>query len=438
MLSILNVAFPSLRDDFPGVSQAALSWVLNLYTIVAGASLIVGGVLVDRTGRKRMLVAGTAAFAAGSLICAFAPSIPVLLAGRVVQALASALVTPASIAVILRAFPLTHQAVGTSGWSAVGSVAAGAGPTIGGLLVDWGGWRWAFLITLPGSAIGLLLALIVVEESKDSEPRPIPDLMGSLLIVVSVSLAVGGLIQSRTWGWADARVWIGIVSGLLLVGVLVIRSLRHPNPILDVSLFAHRSFALANVVSFVFGVGFFSIFFGYVLFLTDVWGQDIRTAGLLMTPLALLGAVLAPFAARVVRRRGAGLLLLPGGLLVAAGALLLLVAAGPEPRLVGVWLPAICLTGAGSGLVWPSIFAGLVSDVPAGRYAVATGINQTIQRTATALGIALAVTLLGATQGAVGIGSFDRLFALSAACGLLTAVCAPFIGLRLRGAPAPT
>jgi EmrB/QacA subfamily drug resistance transporter len=431
MLSILNVAFPSLRDDFPDVSQSALSWVLNLYTIVAAASLVVCGVLVDRTGRRRMLLIGTAGFAVGSLVCAFAPSVPVLLAGRVVQALTSALVTPASMALILQAFPAAYRATATTGWSAVGSVAAAAGPTIGGVLVDWGGWQWAFYITLPGAAIGLVMSYLFVEESRDEEPRPIPDLFGAVLIVVSVGLAVGGLVQSRAWGWDDARVWGIIATGLVFGVVLVARSLRHPNPILDVSLFSHRSFALANLTAFVFGVGFFSTFFGYVLFLTDIWGQDTRTAGLLMTPLALCGALLAPLASRVMRRRGAGFLLVPGGLLVAAGAGLLLVAADSEPELLRIWLPALLLIGIGSGLVWPSIFVGVVRDVPNGRYAVATGINQTIQRTATALGVAMAVTLLGTTVAASGVGNFDRLFALNILCGLATAAVAPFIGLSL-------
>jgi len=431
-LSITNVAFPSLRNDFPAISQSTLSWVLNLYTIVAAATLIISGVLVERLGRKRMLLAGTAGFALASVLCAAAPNVSVLLVGRIVQATASALVTPASVALIVREFPDSHRPTAIASWAAIGSVAASIGPTVGGVLVDWGGWRWAFLINLPGGILGLILAAIFVRESKDPEPRPLPDLLGALLIVLSVSLVVGGLVQSRNWGWNDTRVPLSITIGISLAVALVVRSMRHTSPILDTELFAHRSFALANVGTFLFGIGFFAVFFGYVLFLTDIWHYSTRSAGFLMTPLAICGAVLAPISGRVVRRHGPGLLLLPGGLLVAAGGLWLIVGADSTPDVGGVWLPALVLVGSGAGLVWPCLFAGLVIDIPRERYAVATGINQTIQRTSTALGVALAVTLLGTTRGAIGIGNFRRLFILSTVCGLATAALAPFVGMRNR------
>lgn len=428
-LSIINVAFPSIRDDFPDVSQTALSWVVNLYTIVGGASLIVASVLVERIGRKRMLMIGTAGFAVGSLVCALAPTIVVLLAGRVIQALASAVVTPASVALIVPEFPDSHRPTAVAAWAASGSVAASIGPALGGLLVDAGGWRWAFWILLPGGLIGLLLVSLIVTESHDPDPRPIPDLAGAALIVMSVGLVIGGLVQSRPWGWNDARVPGAIVVGLLLAGVLVLRSRSHPSPVLDVTLFRHRSFAVANVGSFVFGTGFFAVFFGYVLFLTDVWDRSARAAGLLMTPLAVCGAFLSPLAGRWVRRRGPHVPMATGGLLFASGATILLVAAGDEPQILTVWLPAIVATGAGAALMWPCLFASVVADVPRDRYSIATGINQTVQRSSTAFGVALAVTVLGATVGA-GAATFRWLFAICVMSGLATVAVAPLLRPR--------
>lgn len=428
-LSIINVAFPSIRDDFPDVSQTALSWVVNLYTIVGGASLIVASVLVERIGRKRMLMIGTAGFAVGSLVCALAPTIVVLLAGRVIQALASAVVTPASVALIVPEFPDSHRPTAVAAWAASGSLAASIGPALGGLLVDAGGWRWAFWILLPGGLIGFTLVGVLLKESRDADPRPLPDLLGAVLIVTSVGLIIGGLVQSRPWGWDDARVPAAIVVGAALVGVLVRRSRTHPSPVLDTGLFRKRTFAVASVGSFVFGTGFFAVFFGYVLFLTDVWHRSARAAGLLMTPLAVCGAFLSPLAGRWVRRRGPQVPLVVGGLAFAAGAVVLLVFAGDEPHVLGVWLPAIVATGTGAALIWPCLFASVVAEVPRDRYSVATGINQTVQRASTAFGVALAVTVLGTTVGG-SAATFRWLFAICIASGLATAATAPSLRPR--------
>jgi EmrB/QacA subfamily drug resistance transporter len=418
-LSIMNVAFPSLRTEFTGTSASTLSWVINLYTIVAAATLVVSGALVDRLGAKRVVILGGVLFAAAALCCGLAPNIGVLLAARVVQATGSAMLTPSCTALIVGAFPDSHRATAVAGYAATGSIASGFGPTLGGLLVDAGGWRWAFYAMVPGGVIGAVLVALLVADTRTSTRRPVPDLIGVGLIITSVGLVISGLVETRSWGWGDPRVLLAIAVGLGLGVVLVHRSLRHPAPALDLTLFRHPSFAAANLGTFVFSTGFFGVFFGYPLFLTDVWGYGARTAGLLMTPIAACGVIVAPLAGRVIRARGLGALLVPAGALVAAGSLLLLVAADSEPDM-RVWLPGIFLTGIGASAAWPCFYAGVVADVPSDRYAAASGINQTIQRTGTAFGVALAVTLLGTTKGRSGVGSFDRIFALAMVSGLLT------------------
>ena len=437
-LSILNVAFSSLRDDFTTTSTSTLSWVLNLYTIVAGAFLVVAAVIVERIGAKRVVVIGAWLFSGAALCCAIAPNVPLLLVARVAQAIGSALLTPSCVALIVGAFPDTHRATAVAGYTAVGSVSAGFGPTLGGVLADAGGWRWAFWAMVPGGVIGAVLVTLVVHDAKRPERKQLPDLLGVCLIMASIGLVIAGLVQSRPWGWGDPRVGLTIVAGLLCLALIVWRSLHHPRPVLDVSLFRYRSSAMANIGTFVFGVGFFGAFFGYPLFLRDVWGYDARDAGLLMTPIAACGAVIAPIAARVIRLRGMRVLLVPAGTLVIAGSLLLAISAGPERDVGGVWWPAIFLTGIGAAAIWPCLYAGVVLDIPSDRYAAATAINQTIQRASTAFGVALAVTLLGPTTGIAGIGSFDRVFSLVMACGALTVLLAFwFTPVKRSGSLAP-
>ena len=431
-LSITNVAFPSIRDDFPTISTSTLSWVINLYTIMAGASLIVSGIIVTKYGPRRMLLLGAGLFAASALACGLAPNIPLLLVARVFQAFGSALATPAGIALLVAAFPDSHRATAVTGYTAAGQIAAALGPSLGGVMVDVGGWRWAFFAMVPSGSIGMLLILKFVKEDRRAMTDARPDIPGAVLIMVSMSLIIGGLVQSRPWGWSDPRVLLGIALGVAFIAYLVKRSRDAEFPIIDLSLFKFATFRSSNVGTLVFGTGFFIVFFGYVLFLTDVWDYSARDAGILLTPLALCGAIMAPITARFLRTRGTQTLLIPGGLLFAAGSLIMFVAAGDEPNVIGVWLPSILLTGIGSGVAWPCLYAGVVAEVPANRYAAASGLNQTIQRMSTALGVAIAAVLLGETVGQDSVGHFDRIFIASGICGVAAAVLAALLARNAR------
>lgn len=431
-LSITNVAFPSIRDDFPTISTSTLSWVINLYTIMAGASLIVSGVIVTKYGPRRMLLVGAGLFAVAALACGLAPNIPLLLVARAFQAFGSALSTPAGIALLVAAFPDSHRATAVTGYTAAGQIAAALGPSLGGFLVDAGGWRWAFFAMAPSGSIGMLLILKFVKEDRRAMTDARPDIPGAALIMVSMSLIIGGLVQSRPWGWSDPRVIFGILLGAVLIAYLVQRSRNREFPILDLSLFKFATFRSSNVGTLVFGTGFFIVFFGYVLFLTDVWDYSARDAGILLTPLALCGAIMAPITARFLRTRGTETLLIPGGVLFTAGALIMFFAAGDEPNILGVWLPSILLTGIGSGIAWPCLYAGVVAEVSANQYAAASGLNQTIQRMSTALGVAIAAVLLGDTIGQTSVGHFDRIFIASGLCGAAAAILAALIAQKPR------
>jgi EmrB/QacA subfamily drug resistance transporter len=430
-LSIMNVAFPELARSFPDVPRTTLQWVVTGYTVVAAGLLVIAGVLGDRFGRKRVLLLGAALFGAASVACALAPSFELLLAARAVQAVGSALVTPCGAALIVRAFPDEYRSTAVGLWAAVGSVAAALGPSVGGLLVDWGGWRWAFWINVPGSVLGVVLGARVITESRDEHARAIPDPIGALGIVIGVAAFVLGISQSARWGWSSVGVW-ALVGGGLAVGSFVLRrSQQVANPILDLSLFEYSTFRWANVASLVFGIGFFSMFFGYVLFLREVWGETTRAAGFLLTPVPAFGAVLSGFVGRFSDRRGERLPLMLGAAIFAAGGLWLTLFAGDQSQIATVWIPGTFLLGIGSGIAWPAVFGSVVAGIPVDSYAAATGINQTAQRIASALGVAIAVTLVG-SSAASNADLYRRLFILTTVSGVLTIG----VGSRLRSMPA--
>src|SRR5438552_14993639 len=179
--SILNLAFPSLQKAFSDSSAATLSWVLSLYAIVSAATLIVGGVIGDRVGHKRILLIGTGGYVIASIVCGLAPNVAVLLTARAGQALSSALITPAGAAMVLREFPPSRRGTAIAAWAAAGSVATAIGPTLGALLVDVGGWQWAFWISVPFGLIGLALVPRLVSEIP-REDVELPELVSVALI----------------------------------------------------------------------------------------------------------------------------------------------------------------------------------------------------------------------------------------------------------------
>ena len=202
-LFIVNLAFPSIGRQYPGTSLSSLSWVLNAYTIVFAAVLVLAGRWADRIGRRRALVAGLAAFSVGSLLCGLAPGVAALIAARVIQAVGAGVMVPASLSLLLAAVPAPARAKALGTWSALGALGAALGPVIGGSLVEIN-WRWVFWVNLPVGLAAMVLAVKVVPESKDDRASGRPDLIGAGLLAASVGLVALALVKAPGWGWGSA------------------------------------------------------------------------------------------------------------------------------------------------------------------------------------------------------------------------------------------
>lgn len=422
--SILNLAFPSLQAAFSESSAATLSWVVSLYAIVSAATLIVGGVIGDRIGHRRVLLIGTAGYTIASVACGLAPNVPLLLVARSVQALSSALMTPAGASLVLREFPPKRRGTAIAAWAAAGSVATAVGPTLGALLVDVGGWRWAFWISVPFGCIGLVLVPRLVHEVP-SERVDLPDLLSVPLIVASVSGIILGVSQSGRWGWGDSRTIVSVVVGLVVGAYVIVRSGRHPRPLLDLRLFRFRSFRIANFSSIVFGSMFFALFFAYPRFTQDVWGYDVRAAGLLFLPIPVGGILLNSAAGRFADLHGPRRVMLAGGLAQVVGGTIFVFGMGDGRNLL-VWFLGFGFIGIGSGLTWPAIFTNTVIGVPPQQFGAVMSINQTAQRMATAGGAAIQVSLIGEVSGP-GVGNYTRIFALTVIGGIVAMAISLFM-----------
>ena len=219
--TIVNIAFPNIAHSFQGSTIASLSWVLNAYNIVFAAFLVAAGRLADLLGRRRTFVFGLELFTAASILCAFAPSVGLLVAFRVVQALGAAALVPSSLALVLHAFPADRRTHGVALLSAVAAAAAGLGPSLGGLLVAAWNWRLVFLVNVPIGIAAVLLARRQLVESRTPGRRRMPDLFGALLFALAIAALVLGVVKGQEWGWTSARV-LGAFAAALVLGAVTV------------------------------------------------------------------------------------------------------------------------------------------------------------------------------------------------------------------------
>jgi EmrB/QacA subfamily drug resistance transporter len=432
--TILFVAFPSIRRSFAAVSAADLSWILNAYTVVYAALLVPAGRIADRVGRRRIFLRGVGLFTLGSLACGIAPTPLLIVAGRMLQAVGGAMLTPSSLALILSAFPRAKWPIAISLWAAVGALAAAVGPSLGAALVQLGGWRWAFFVNLPVGLVTLARGRAALVESRDTTVEDDVDVIGIGLLVMAVGLVALALVKGRDW--SAASVLACSSAGAVSVAMFVSRAKRVRAPALDLSLFAATSFRYANAATLVFGAAFSAMFLGSVLFLTNVWGYDTARAGLALTPGPLIVLVVAPLAGRLAARVGQRALLVPGAGLFGLGFLLRYVATSQTPHYVSEWLPAMLLTGIGVGLVLPSLASASAHRLPPHRFAVGSGVNQAVRQIGSVLGVSAVVALVGSARGADALSGFFNLFLFLAIGGFLTAVISAAIDTR--PVPQPT
>jgi EmrB/QacA subfamily drug resistance transporter len=429
-VTIVNIAFPNIHASFPGSSLSRLSWILNAYSIVFAAALVPAGRLADRFGRRRFFFLGVFVFLAASALCGAAPSVDVLIGARALQALGGAMLVPASLGLLLPEFPLERRATATALWGATGAVAAAAGPSLGGLLVDWQGWRAVFFVNLLIGLPALLPARRVLREAR--EPQTLfPDTVGAGMLALGVGALALGIVQGPEWHWGSGRIVAAFAVSAVLLAAFLGRSARHRAPVIELSLFRVRSFAVANAGSFVFATGFYAMLLCNVLFLTGVWHYSILRAGVALTPGPLMAALAAPIGGRLSDRFGQRVVAIPGSLIFGGGCLLFALETGLHPSYVAEFLPANMLGGTGIGLTFAGFGSAAVAELPRNRYATGGAINNCIRQIGAVLGISTLIVLIGTPSPLNALHVFHRAWALMALTGAVAAVAGIALG-RVR------
>jgi EmrB/QacA subfamily drug resistance transporter len=432
-VTIVNVAFPDIERDFAEASRADLSWILNAYNIVFAALLVPAGRLADLVGRRRMFLIGVGAFVAVSVLCGIATSPELLVAARVLQAAAGAILVPTSLALLLPEFAPEKRATAVAIWSATGAVAAALGPSLGGVLVEEAGWRWVFFVNVPIGLLALLPARRLLRETRDPA-GVLPDALGSALMVAGVGALALGIVQGPEWGWGSAGVLGAFGAAALLLPLVALRSARHRAPVIELGLFRVRSFAVANAGMVAFSTAFYALLLCNVLFLTGVWGYSILEAGFAVTPGPLTAALAAPLGGRLSDRFGQRVVALPGALLFAAGCALFASGADGTPDYAAEYLGATILTGAGVGLSFASWSSAAVAELHPARFATGSAVLACLRQIGAVLGIATLVAVLeAAPPGAEG---FTDAWTLMAATAGVVALLALALGRVQARAPA--
>jgi EmrB/QacA subfamily drug resistance transporter len=331
-----------------------------------------------------------------------------------VQAAGAAILVPTSLALLLPEFPLEQRATATALWGATGAIAAAAGPSLGGVLVDATSWRWVFFVNLIIGLPALIPARRLLAETRDEHPGPLPDLAGALLLVAGVGLLSLGIVKGEDWGWGSGRVIGSLVAAAVALTAFFLRSSRHPAPVIELSLLRVRSFAVANVGVFLFALGFYAVLLANILFLTSVWGWSVLRAGISVTPGPLMAAISAAIGGRLADRFGQRVIAVPGGLLFAAGCLVFASSIGATPHYASEFLPATILTGAGVGLSFAAWGSAAVAELPPSRFATGSAISSTSRQIGAVLGIAVLVAVLGTPGPEDAVSTFHTAWTLMA------------------------
>ncbi len=424
--TVVNVALVRIGEDF-NAGFTALQWISNGYTLTLAAFILLGGVLGDLYGRRRVFLIGTVWFALASALCAFSTGEGMLIAARALQGIGGALLTPGSLALISATFVPHDRAKAIGAWSGLGGVAAAIGPFLGGWLVEIN-WRLVFLINLPVAAAIVAISLRHVPESKSDSHgvQPRVDVVGSVAVVLALSGITYALTEAGRLGWTWPVITIGVLG--LAAGVLfVFVERRVRQPLMQLQMFADRVFAAVNVVTVFIYAALSAFVFLVVLQLQVVSGWSPLAAGVSLLPVTVLMLALSARSGALSQRIGPRSLMAIGSLL-AAGGFAWTLRIGPDARFLPDVLPAGVLLGLGLSCAVAPLTAAVLAAAPDDMAGAASGINNATARTAGLLAIAVipAVVGLSSPGGQEGPG-FDRGFGSAMLIGVGLLVMAALV-----------
>jgi EmrB/QacA subfamily drug resistance transporter len=386
---VVNVALPSIHRDL-GASIQALEWTVNAYVLAYAVLLLTGAALGDRFGRRRMFIAGIVLFTLSSAASAVAPSIDLLIAARALQGIGAAIVTPLTLTLLADAFPPERRGVALGVWSGISGIAVALGPLVGGAVIQLSSWHWIFWINVPIGIALVPLAARRLAESHGASQRL--DLRGLALASTGLFGIVYGLVRSQSQGWTSPEIVVALSAGALLVVAFIAYELRARDPMLPMSFFAKRSFAVTNAVSLAMYFGMFGSIFFLSQFLQNVLGNTPLQAGVKLLVWTGATMVVAPLAGFFSERYGSRVFM-AAGLALQAIALGWLAALASVDQTFASMIGPFVLAGSGMALVFAPAANAVLSSVHTDEAGQASGAANAIRELGGVLGIAVLATV---------------------------------------------
>jgi len=432
-VTVVNVALERIQSSL-GTNITGLQWVLNAYTLTFASLLLSTGALGDRFGPKPVMIAGLALFTLASVACGLASSIELLVAARVLQGVAAALCVPSSLALLNSTFTepkARAKAVGV--WSGTASIALGAGPIVGGLMVDRFGWPSIFLINLPFGALGIWLAAVYAPAVKTSGRRSL-DLAGQTLAILALGGLTIGFVESGELGWTHPLVLTGFAGFVVLGAAFLLVEMRHKEPMLPLSLFRSSTVSMTSLIGLLLNFGYYGLMFAISLFFQIGKGYSPLSAGLAFLPMTAVLSVTNFVSGAVAARVGPKLPILTGLTLAAIG-YFSIAGIDRDTSYIFIMLP-LMVVGIGMALTVPAISIMLLSGVDRSRAGIASGAFNAARQIGGVIGVGVFGSLLAG--GASHIFSGIHIALALSGSGMVLALVIAIIGLRERRQHAAT
>jgi EmrB/QacA subfamily drug resistance transporter len=387
--SIVNIGLPSIAREFGVPLTGAVEWIVTGYLVVIAATLLTFGRLADEIGRKPLFLGGLTLFTIGSALSGAAPSLGMLVAARCFQAVGASAIFSVNIAMITASFPEAERGRALGANAILVALGVSVGPTVGGILTQTLSWRWIFYVNVPIGALVVPAAWRLLTERAGRAPRQF-DLPGTVLLAAGVVGINIGLSFGDEWGWTSARLLGTLAGALLALAGAVWAERRAPVPLLDPALLRNRVFIFSNISFMLAMMALFAVSFLLPFYFEELRGYDTMRAGLLLTPLPLTFAVVAPASGALADRFGSRWLA-PAGLAIACAGLWLLGRLTADATM-GYVAACLVVTGIGQGMFVAPNGRAIMGAAPAHEQGIASGVLAT----ARVIGQSLSVGIAGA------------------------------------------